>query len=531
MEFTRLAQLTGEDKYYDAVARITDLFDEFQNNTRLPGMWPTYLDASGCKMIEWTPEINKPLQKPLPGKDLDQELPAVADGPVVKQPEETAAATVTEELSPGGHKYVPLEKPEPFVLVPNGPNPTFKPPPPEEPLPMWLGDPGKGKIKGWDADSGLAKRQLDSDDANASPVEDSPTPIATETDAAAEPTETRPTCQEQGFASSSDYGSEEFTLGGMSDSTYEYLPKEYLLLGGLVEKYRDMYEKSMDVVKKHLLFRPMVPDENDILFSGKLMVPSLSAPSEKIGDLEAENAHLTCFAGGMFGMGAKLFDRPEDLDIAKKLTEGCIWSYNMTATGIMPEAFDAVACDSREHCSWNQTKYWETLDPRADARLEQYKDAMKTYKEQMSSASAWYEEELRAMATPPPTLEETAVGAVEARPTPTVVADLLDKRQLADLEDDVLEQQVTPLKESPAPEVSQDRESVMGGEAEEGEGPPTPVQSVAESPSPSRTLPAFPVIYTPKVPPTHEEYIKNRIQEERLPPGVTFIKARGYILR
>jgi mannosyl-oligosaccharide alpha-1,2-mannosidase len=48
MEFTRLAQLSGEPKYYDAVARITNALDEYQNSTRLPGMWPTYIDASGC---------------------------------------------------------------------------------------------------------------------------------------------------------------------------------------------------------------------------------------------------------------------------------------------------------------------------------------------------------------------------------------------------------------------------------------------------------------------------------------------------
>ncbi|KAI6937728.1 seven-hairpin glycosidase, partial [Hortaea werneckii] len=45
MEFTRLAMLTGEPKYYDAIARITDELEQFQNNTRLPGMWPTSLDA------------------------------------------------------------------------------------------------------------------------------------------------------------------------------------------------------------------------------------------------------------------------------------------------------------------------------------------------------------------------------------------------------------------------------------------------------------------------------------------------------
>jgi mannosyl-oligosaccharide alpha-1,2-mannosidase len=45
LEFTRLTQLTGDAKYYDAVQRIMNAFEESQNTTRLPGMWPVTLDA------------------------------------------------------------------------------------------------------------------------------------------------------------------------------------------------------------------------------------------------------------------------------------------------------------------------------------------------------------------------------------------------------------------------------------------------------------------------------------------------------
>ena len=48
LEFTRLAQLTKEPRYYDAVARITDALAEFQNRTKLPGVFPPSIDASGC---------------------------------------------------------------------------------------------------------------------------------------------------------------------------------------------------------------------------------------------------------------------------------------------------------------------------------------------------------------------------------------------------------------------------------------------------------------------------------------------------
>ena len=72
--------------------------------------------------------------------------------------------------------------------------------------------------------------------------------------------------------------------------------------------------------------------------------------------LEAEMAHLTCFTGGMYAMSAKIFDREEDLEIGRKLTEGCVWAYNMTASGIMPESFNVIPCKSKDSCSGEQSR-------------------------------------------------------------------------------------------------------------------------------------------------------------------------------
>lgn len=471
MEFTRLAQLTGEHKYYDAIARITDLLEEFQKKTRLPGMWPTTLDASGCKRNY----IDTPIQQPLKAPDNKQagKPPAAVGSPKVTA---SSTPTPTEKLSAGGNKYIPLDLPKPIVLAPNGQNPTWVPPKDEESI--TLGIPGKGKTTNWDGDA-LRKRQLDVDDT----LPEYPTPA----------TSIPPACVSQGLTSASDFGREEYTLGGMSDSTYEYLSKEWLLLGGQVDKYRTMYEQSMDVVKKHLVFRPMLPNEDDILFAGKLYMPPTTDENSKI-DFEGESAHLTCFAGGMLGMGAKLFDRPEDLEIAKKLTEGCVWSYDMTQTGIMPESFQVIACESTKECAWNETLYKQTLDPRAESRQNSYKEQMQYYQSQLASASSWYEEQIAAM-TQTPTSSVPSTFAARVTQTPTY-ADIY-KRQLADLE---------------------------------GVFEPSVVSSTV-LPSPSTTLPAFPALYSPKVPLTHEQYVKNRIKEERLPPGITRIPHREYILR
>lgn len=40
LEFTRLSQLTGDAKWFDAAQRVMDAFEEQQDKTKLLGMWP-----------------------------------------------------------------------------------------------------------------------------------------------------------------------------------------------------------------------------------------------------------------------------------------------------------------------------------------------------------------------------------------------------------------------------------------------------------------------------------------------------------
>ncbi|KAF2851215.1 glycoside hydrolase family 47 protein [Plenodomus tracheiphilus IPT5] len=581
MEFTRLAQLTGEEKYYDAIARITDNLEEFQMKSNLPGMWPTSLDISGCSKLSTNPLSQAPLTPPQGylSHGLNEDAAAAA----------AAAPTATESLSPDGKKFIPLDLPEPVVLA-NDDVPTKADPglngaakgriqnwegkPLEDDkryIPLDLPEPvlitsddvpvadmaksrvaAKGHINNWDAShdvsvggttaskraeerhvsdatkDSMERRQLNVDlGSPPTAVLDAEDVSSGEASSAAAAKPTLPECVAQGFQAPLGYSREKYTLGGESDSTYEYLPKEYLLLGGQVEKYRTMYEASADVVKKHLVFRPMLPDAEDILFSGMLSVPS--SDKTKAGDLTGENAHLTCFAGGMLGMGAKIFERPEDLEIAKKLTEGCVWSYDMTASGIMPESFEVIPCEDAKHCPWNQTAYWEHLDPSHEYRKTSYETQLKVYKSNLASASAQYEAELAAM-TAAPVPSPAAVFDAQATPLTTIWADTLDRRQLPDLVDD---SEIAHMP-SPPPALHQDRNSVMGGESEEGEGPPTKVQSadIPElAPHPSVTLPQFPLLFSPYPPVSHKDYVMSRIQEERLPPGVTRISGRSYILR
>ena len=144
-----------------------------------------------------------------------------------------------------------------------------------------------------------------------------------------------------------------YTLGGMADSTYEYLPKQHILLGGLTNQYQNLYSKAIAAAKKYIFFRPMTPDNLDVLISGSARVEQ----SGKEGKIESTAQHLACFTGGMVGIASKLIGPPEDLAIARKLVDGCIWAYNTTATGIMPEIFHAVSCEDANRCEWDE-KIW-----------------------------------------------------------------------------------------------------------------------------------------------------------------------------
>lgn len=129
----------------------------------------------------------------------------------------------------------------------------------------------------------------------------------------------------------------------------------HALLGGVDPVYKKLYAGSMDVAIEYNLFRPMLPDEADVLVSGQIRKLAPAADAQ----LDPQGQHLVCFAGGMFALGSKLFDIPDHLDIGRKITNGCIWTYKTMPLGIMPEKFRMVPCESKQHCSWNETRWLE----------------------------------------------------------------------------------------------------------------------------------------------------------------------------
>jgi mannosyl-oligosaccharide alpha-1,2-mannosidase len=281
----------------------------------------------------------------------------------------------------------------------------------------------------------------------------------------------------------------------MSDSTYEYLPKMHLLLGGRVAQYSEMYTKSADVAIERLIYKPMVKDGRDILAAGDLGVAinSTSETGELIETFKAVNSHLVCFAGGMFALGGVIFDRPEDITIGKKLTDGCIWAYNVTATGIMPEDFYLSKCESKTNCEWNETKYFEELDP------------YRAHRAKTPTILGTYGNEANDGKNVPAALKGTDYVNTNKR-------------------------QVEP--EAPA-------KASEGKIAEPVNDAALPTLTGTQTTDPDINVPAPPIpklsalkpIYTPPVPLSHEEYVAKKIEEERLPPGFTSITSKKYILR
>ncbi|KAI9700217.1 MAG: hypothetical protein M1820_006885 [Bogoriella megaspora] len=158
-----------------------------------------------------------------------------------------------------------------------------------------------------------------------------------------------------------------YSVGGESDSTYEYLVKMCALLGSgdIMEQYRRMYDSSMDAALRHVLFRPLVPDNADILMPGSV---TANGPGEISLDPKAE--HLACVFGGMLALGGRLFQNDTQLEIGRKVTQGCIWAYKNSPLGIMADSVQMIKCNSAADCEWqNERSGWYSASPDPTYRL------------------------------------------------------------------------------------------------------------------------------------------------------------------
>ena len=110
-----------------------------------------------------------------------------------------------------------------------------------------------------------------------------------------------------------------------------------------------------------MLFQPMAPNNSELLLPGVLSAVSVIEQGGKIKastNLEGKTEHLSCFVGGLLAISGKLYDRPKELDLAAKLTNGCVWAYASTKSGIAPDTFSLLNCKkSPFDCPWNEHEF------------------------------------------------------------------------------------------------------------------------------------------------------------------------------
>ncbi|KAL9625080.1 MAG: hypothetical protein Q9160_000809 [Pyrenula sp. 1 TL-2023] len=532
VEFTRLAQITKEDKYYDAIARITDELEKWQSKTKIPGIWPVHVDASGCQKPDVSSaqvahSNSKGPQKNLPVISKDGKVSTSAHDP--DKPSKISPALRKRQLDDSD-----LADDEEPALPPGSSDVQLK------------------------AKQALKKQAI---------LSEADQDAALDVD-----------CIPQGLASPPYSTMETFQIGGQADSTFEYLPKEYMLLGGLNDQYRTMYEDSASAIKQSLLFRPMIEDEDrDLLFAAKVTTSGKKQKhsddegatyTRKDPDMVYEGTHLTCFAGGMFAVGAKIFNLEEDMEIASKLTDGCIWAYEATTTGIMPESFEVLPCEDKTKCPFNQTAWYEALDPYRKSREEsimQWNENQKLLEEQrlaelkgkkssVKSDESHSASELNDSSSPedsttrsakPKTSisdSETSESDGDSKPAADDAAssgsEKLSKRQVGRTR--IAYEDENTARKIGNPDTR--KEAVKGGptktkilhvsdEEDEVDRPQKPAPATAPKPAVDTEEESIAPVFTPVAIPDHEEYVKTKIEEDRLPTGVTFIGSRHYILR
>lgn len=58
----------------------------------------------------------------------------------------------------------------------------------------------------------------------------------------------------------------------------------------------------------------------------------------------------------MLAMGAKTFDEPEDMEIAERLLETCVYMYRTTTTGLSPEAWSIQETEPYNPLTFNKSE-------------------------------------------------------------------------------------------------------------------------------------------------------------------------------
>jgi len=282
----------------------------------------------------------------------------------------------------------------------------------------------------------------------------------------------------------------------------------------------------------------MINDSVDVTFASNYfangnITEDGTADGHADGYRSGMGSHLACFVGGMVAMGARIYGYEDDMKLAERLTESCVWAYGTTGTGVMPEEFRLLECPAKGSCAWNQTYWYHELDPSWDKREQQ----IETWEieEEMRRTKEAEEEALRlekeAEDAEFPSFQSTQAGAVvksDRTDAGTPKRDVVSgKRQ--DIPD-VVPNGIGPLANSKTTDNGIATDDPPGGSilpSKVSTAPPPRIDKPRLGTGRSRPQPQF----TMPRPPTHEQFVESKIRNEHLYPGVLSHNRKEYILR
>lgn len=192
-------------------------------------------------------------------------------------------------------------------------------------------------------------------------------------------------CPTMFSSSSARPASSGYTLGGMADSYFEYVVKQYVLTGGVEEELEHMAASMMRTIHENMIVEAKVAkygsgkkseqkknnaagqqgdgnndDENDADKWWIAVYPGYWGGQEGVKPATTSLEHLTCFAGGMFALAALNMKnlpaktRQVYAQTAHDMTETCANMYFSQNSGLAPEQVElsqsrAFAIDRNEY--------------------------------------------------------------------------------------------------------------------------------------------------------------------------------------
>ncbi|XP_048675843.2 mannosyl-oligosaccharide 1,2-alpha-mannosidase IB isoform X1 [Caretta caretta] len=159
------------------------------------------------------------------------------------------------------------------------------------------------------------------------------------------------------------WGQHHTSVGGLGDSFYEYLLKAWLMSDKMDTEARKMYDDAIEAIERHLIRK----SNGGLTYIGEW----------KNGHLERKMGHLTCFAGGMFALGA---DGSRDdkaghyLQLGAEIAHTCHESYDRTKLDAIPGgpiSIPSTTMNTSEPSSTRQEKEEEEQSGSKGAEVEE----------------------------------------------------------------------------------------------------------------------------------------------------------------